>query len=149
MNMYELFHSIYPYIALLILLAFLFFQIRIAKSTREWKLAKGIIQINQIEEFGRVSFKGLEISYDYEIDGKEYTGNRVYAPLSHRSHLHRFHFSTKFIEKNYKHGQKVNVFYNPNNKNNCCLRKGGEQYIHQSFFFLTLIFIMVFFAWLN
>ena len=149
MNMYELFTSIYPYIALLILSAFLFVQMRIAKSTRKWKVAKGIIQINQIEEFGKVSFKGLEISYYYEIDGKEYTGYRIYATILRRSHLHRFHFIKKFIEKNYKHGQKVNVFYNPKNQNSCCLRRGGEQYVYQSFLTMTLILILVYFVWLN
>jgi len=100
-------------------------------STYSWDKSKAIIGIGKIDEFrGQARVKGNQLAYGYKVNGKEFISNRIYAPVSDNLIIYQVCFNDQlFVQNNYNHGELVDVYFNPRNPEQACLKQGGSKYI--------------------
>lgn len=115
------------------ILTFVILGVRTALASYEWHRTQGIIALGDIDEFrGQVRIRGRQLLYSYYVDGREFTSNRVYAPVPDNLLTYAVHFhDTSFVDLTFEDGQFVDVFYNPVRPSMSCLAKGGTKYVIQ------------------
>lgn len=123
--------------------------LRIAFSTYAWEKTIGAVGVSSIDELrGKVRVKGKQLAYIYQVEDQEFVSNRIYAPIPDNLFVYIIYFNDiKFIQKNYTHGQSVNVFFNPKNPKQACLKQGGTKYVLIEFSIWLAFFSMIVVLW--
>ncbi len=130
--------EIHPAITIFVfgaLLIFLLWGLSLASKSKQWLTTSGALTISGIDEFrGRIRVVGKKLLYSYLVNGEEYTGSRVYAPITENLFVYIIWFnSSKYIDRNYKDGQSVDISFDQKNPSRSCLRPGGEVYVWAEF----------------
>ena len=114
-----------------------------AKASESWPGAPGVItksDVQQSVDDGKTMY-AAEISYDFTVENKYYTGNRI-SLTSGNSKTSSLREVKKDLRK-YPVGEKVTVYYDPELPNNAVLQTGAD-------FFTYIIkyapFLLVFFG---
>ena len=95
---------------------------RIIRTSISWPSVEGEVVLSQIREeigggpYGVYGTKKPEIRYEYTVDGKKYSSRKIKFG---RQPSHE-------IVSRYPTGQKIKVFYNPDNPNQAVLISGGS-----------------------
>lgn len=92
--------------------------------SNNWSKTEGTLLARNIEgvEVGSSNVLKMELKYQYVANGQIIFGKRLrFQETSAYSGL-----AISKLEKKYKAGEKVTVFYDPNNAKNACLEPGGK-----------------------
>jgi len=89
----------------------------------EFKRAVFVIDSDFAKRHRRSKYYKLKVTYEYEMDGKTYTSDRV-SYMS--NYIHR-DWSSGYGDK-YKKGMQIDVFCDPNNAQEAVLIKGTHDY---------------------
>jgi hypothetical protein len=103
------------------------YRIAQAMQSSNWPTAPGVIRQSEYitvlvprQRKGSLQEHVLQMSYDYEVNGQQYTGTRrtmmSATTLSEQT--------ARDIVAKYPVGSNVKVYYNPSNPSHCCLETG-------------------------
>jgi len=140
------------FISIFISIALFGLTIRALKMTTAsftWSKTKGVIGIGPIDEYrGYIRVKGEQLAYAYNYDDKEYFSKRVFAPISDNLFVYLVFFnSNNFVNQNYEHGQVVDVFVNPKNPTQSCLKQGGSKYVLIELSIWCVVLLLLLASW--
>ncbi len=106
----------------------------LADQSLGWLMVKGVV----IEGLG-FSMKGtLEFSYQYSVNGREYSGKRPFFANSYKK-LGRD--KTNELISKYPKDQEIEVYYNPSKQEMSVLEPGRKEGLLTSIIFLAILFI--------
>ncbi len=118
------------------ILIFALWEAHLAWQSRSWPRVAGVVKsakLVEIDNHDGSSYKA-EIRYEFRLDGRIYTGDRV------RSYTGTGFLSNAQVDlRKYRAGSKVTVYYNPRDPSNCRLEPG----LHSSNLFLPLVGLFV------
>ena len=100
-------------------------MVKEAKDSESWPTTSGIIthsEINQFESDGTTMYSS-EINYDFTVDNKPYSGDRITLSSGSSSNSIR---EVKNELQAYPTGANVKVYYDPELPNNAVLEPGAD-----------------------
>jgi hypothetical protein len=101
----------------------IFKVISIAQESKSWPEAEGVIRISKVQFENRAGEKGMysaEVMFEYQIEGKTYSNNRISSVKSSSSNP----ASARETVDKYPEGAKVKVFYNSGSPQTSLLEPG-------------------------
>jgi len=123
--------------------------LKLSIATFNWQKTSGVVGIGPIDEYrGYIRVKGNQLAYGYHVGGKEHFSKRIVAAIPDNLFVYLIFFnSTSFAQNNFKHGQTVDVFINPNNPSQSCLIQGGAKYVIIEFAIWCVLYMLVLASW--
>ncbi len=101
----------------------IFKAISIAQESKSWPTAEGVVRLSKVQFEDRIGKKGMysaEVMFEYQIEGKTYSSNRISSVNSSSSNP----ASARETVDKYPEGAKVKVFYNPGSPQTSLLEPG-------------------------
>jgi hypothetical protein len=129
-------------IAGIIILAIGGFRAREAIISLQWPDISAVIISAELESIrvspGHSTRHKAIVLYEYIVDGKSYTGDKVSFTDSPRKDPNH----GQLIVKKYPKGKSVKAFYNPKDHAEAVLERSGEWYLLPEFYLGTILIIV-------
>lgn len=136
-------------ISIVVVVLLSLFSLNKLKESSKWLSVKGVILQSEREMIPSPSRAGsdynLIIQYWYQVNNKEYVGNRLMAGLPN---LVSSQIIGGLLMKTYLVGDEINIFYNPDSPNDAVLVTGKDiptiGYILFFLFQVIAVFLSIF-----
>ena len=115
-----------------------FISLKNSKPTKTWPNINGKVLESEVEKSRGGGNASARILYEYTVDGKKYTSERIRA-----FGISKFHFAeSPTLVEEFPAGKEVSVFYNPKDPSSAVLLHGPPKNIYVFIIGIIVVFLL-------